>query len=67
MKISTRITSCAVVVLIGQSFLSQQLQAQEDDAAALAAIVHAVAKGWEQADETPFRNHFLDFDGARYI
>ena len=38
MKISTRITYCAVVVLIGQSFLSKQLQAQEDDAAALAAI-----------------------------
>ncbi len=24
-------------------------------------------KGWEQADEQPFRKHFLDFEGARYI
>ena len=67
MNILTRITYCAVVALISQTFLSQQLQAQEDDAAALVAIVHAVAKGWEQSDGTPFRKHFLDFEGARYI
>ena len=34
MNILTRITYCAFVALISQSFLSLQLQAQEDDAAA---------------------------------
>ena len=63
----TRITCCTVVALLGQSFLSQQVRAQEDDIAALLSIIHAVAKGWEQADGTPFREHFLDFEGARYI
>lgn len=31
------------------------------------AIIDAVEQGWEQGDERPFRKHFLDFDGARYI
>ncbi len=67
MNIRSRITCCAIVAFISQSFLSQQLQAQEDDAAALIAIIDAVAKGWEQGDGQPFRKHFLDFEGARYI
>ncbi len=62
MNILTRITYCAVVAFISQSFLSQQLQAQEDDAAALIAIIDAVEKGWEQGDGQPFRKHFLDFE-----
>lgn len=41
--------------------------AQEDDAAKLRAIIDAIEKGWEQGDGTPFREHFLDFEGARYI
>jgi uncharacterized protein (TIGR02246 family) len=41
--------------------------AQDDDAAALIAIVDAIEKGWEQGDGTPFREHFLDFEGARFI
>ncbi len=67
MNILTRITYCAIVAFISQSFLSQQLQAQEDDAAALIAIIDAVEKGWEQGDGQPFRKHFLDFEGARYV
>ena len=63
----TRITCCTVIALLGQSFFSQPVRAQEDDTAALLSIIHAVAKGWEQADGTPFREHFLDFEGARYI
>lgn len=43
------------------------LSAQEDDAAKLIAIIDAVEKGWEQGDGTPFRKHFLDWDGARYV
>lgn len=29
------------------------------------AIIGAIEAGWEQADGTPFRKHFLDFQGAR--
>ena len=43
------------------------LTAQEDDAAALIDIVDAIEKGWEQGDGTPFRKHYLDFEGARYV
>lgn len=67
MNFRTRITYCAVVVLLGQSFFSPQVQAQEDDSAALIAIIDAVEKGWEQSDAQPFREHYMDFEGARYI
>lgn len=67
MNIRTHITFCAVITLLSQSFFSQPVQAQQDDSAALIAIIHAVEKGWEQGDGQPFRKHFLDFDGARYI
>ena len=67
MNIRNRMTYCAVVTLLSQSFFSQPVQAQQDDSAALVAIIDAVEKGWEQADEQPFREHFLDFEGARYI
>ncbi len=43
------------------------LNAQESDAELLIAIVDAIEKGWEQGDGTPFREHFLDFEGARYV
>jgi hypothetical protein len=39
----------------------------DSDAAELIAIISAVEAGWEDADGTPFRKHFLDFPGARYI
>ncbi len=67
MKIRTHITCCAVITLLSQAFLSQPVQAQQDDSAALIAIIDAVEKAWEQGDGQAFRKHFLDFDGARYI
>ena len=33
----------------------------------LEAIIAAVEIGWEKADGSPFREHFLDFPGARYF
>ena len=33
----------------------------------LIAIINDIEKGWENADGTPFRKHFLDFAGARYV
>jgi len=67
MNIRTHFTCFAVVILLGQAFLSQPVLAQQDDSAALIAIIDAVEKGWEQGDGQAFRKHFLDFDGARYI
>jgi len=67
MNIRTHITYCAVITLLSQAFFSQQVQAQQDDSAALIAIIDAVEKGWEQGDGQPFHKHFLDFEGARYI
>lgn len=53
---------------MGQALLSpQQATAQDSDAAALIAIIDAVEKGWEQGNGQPFRDNFLDFEGARYI
>ena len=67
MKSWTRITCCISISVLGLAFYSQQAWAEEDDAAALVAIIQAIEKGWEEADGTPFREHFLDFEGARYI
>ena len=39
----------------------------QDDDAALRNIIEAVRIGWMEADGTPFRQHFLDFEGARYF
>jgi hypothetical protein len=41
--------------------------AQDNDAAAIVAIIDAIEKGWEQGDGTPFRKHYLDVGGTRYI
>jgi hypothetical protein len=37
------------------------------DEAAIAAILQEVERGWETGDGAPFRQHFLDFEGARYF
>lgn len=37
------------------------------DDTAIKAIISAIQKGWEDGDGTPFRAHFLDFEGARYF
>ena len=39
----------------------------QDDDAQLREIIEAVRIGWMEADGTPFRKHFLDFEGARYF
>ena len=38
-----------------------------EDRAQLNSIIEAVRLGWLEADGTPFREHFLDFEGARYF
>lgn len=39
----------------------------QDDHAVLREIIEAVRIGWMEADGAPFREHFLDFEGARYF
>ena len=67
LNIRTCINCFAIIALFGLSSFSLNAKAQEDDSAALIAIIDAVEKGWEQADGKPFWEHFLDFEGARYI
>ena len=54
--------SLLAVALLG----AQGVLANADDQA-LVDIIESVERGWETADGTPFRQHFLDFEGARYI
>lgn len=37
------------------------------DIEAIQNIIGEVESGWERGDGAPFRMHFLDFDGARYV
>lgn len=55
-----------MIVLLPALLLTTGANA-DSDAADLIAIISAVEAGWEDADGTPFRKHFLDFPGARYI
>ena len=56
-----------IITLFGLFSFSLRVKAQDDDSAALIAIIDAVEKGWEQADGQPFWEHYLNFEGARYI
>ena len=47
-------------------FLLSGFRAPEDREAIL-DIIAAVEYGWENGDGAPFREHFLDFEGARYV
>jgi len=37
------------------------------DDTAILQIIEEIEAGWEDGSATPFRKHFLDFDGARYF
>ena len=50
LNIRTCINCFAIIALFGLSSFSLNAKAQEDDSAALIAIIDAVEKGWEQAD-----------------
>ncbi len=67
MNVKTGNLLAATMILAMSSLFSQQLQAEEIDSAALISIIDAIEKGWEQGNGQPFREHYLDFDGARYI
>jgi len=65
LQIQTLLTM--TVLFAASSFIALPVHAQSDGSAALVAIIDAIEKGWEQGDAQPFREHFLDFEGARYI
>ncbi len=41
--------------------------ANNADEQAIKQIIADIKYGWENGDGAPFRKHFLDFEGARYI
>jgi len=41
--------------------------ADATDETAIKAIIADIKYGWENGDGAPFRKHFLDFEGARYV
>lgn len=53
----------ASLLLIG--FSSQLAFAQNEQP--ILDIISAIEHGWENGDGAPFRAHFLDFEGARYV
>jgi len=57
------------IALAGYSvaLLAQGDSTVTQDPQALEVIIMDIKAGWENADGTPFRKHFLDFDGARYV
>lgn len=38
-----------------------------EDEEILIGIINDIKQGWENGDGSPFRQHYLDFNGARYI
>lgn len=57
-----------MAVLVGLSIAANPATAESDkDQAALIGIIEAIEKGWEEADGSAFRQHYLDFNGARYF
>ena len=57
----------SVYSLFAVSLLGAQGVLANADDQVLVDIIGAVERGWETADGAPFRQHFLDFEGARYI
>jgi hypothetical protein len=58
-----------IVGLLASFILNQTANAavSSEDTSSLMSIISDIKYGWENGDGTPFRKHYLDFDGARYI
>ncbi len=67
MKQLSKVLLSSALVLSAVFIVHLPAQAERDDASQLIKIIAAIENGWEQADGTPFRKHFRDFEGARYI
>lgn len=67
MNKKTILAFCVAPAILWACANPASLRPDKNDEDQLREIITAVEKGWEQADGGPFREHFLDFDGARYI
>lgn len=59
-------TTLALLVVLLFSNMALAASDQSDEAQ-IKAIIEAIRVGWLEADGAPFRKHYLDFEGARYI
>jgi hypothetical protein len=66
-NIMKMICTALLIPVAGLLLLANSVAAVADDEAELLAIISAIEAGWENGDGTPFREHFLDFSGARYV
>ena len=57
----------SVYSLLAVSLLGTQGVLADADDQVFLNIIESIERGWETADGAPFRQHFLDFEGARYI
>lgn len=57
------LTALLVVVFPAAAAAGESLEADPT----LTSIINDIEAGWENGDGAPFREHFLDFPGARYI
>ncbi|MFB3103959.1 MAG: DUF4440 domain-containing protein [Pseudomonadales bacterium] len=62
-----RRTALMILCLLGAATALADDASTGSDEQSLVAIVKAIERGWANADGQPFRAHFLDFEGARYI
>ncbi len=60
-------TAVAIVSIALAGCSTVTASATGDAEAQLISIIQSVERGWEQADGAPFHEHFLDFEGARYV
>lgn len=66
----TRLALILLLAILSVPTFSSMSEAQtsaQDDPELLISIIEDIRTGWETADGTPFKTHYLDFRGARYI
>lgn len=55
------------LAMLALACLSAYAVADDSDESRIVRIITDIERGWETADGAVFREHFLDFEGARYI
>ena len=64
---SFQIIMVIVAFFSSSALTSNSLASVAADDEYLRQVIEDVRVGWLEADGTPFREHFLDFEGARYF
>lgn len=55
------------IILVSIGCARSQTETGNTDPALIKEILEDIRVGWENGDGTPFYNHFLDWEGARYF